>query len=952
MLLIATIGNAQLLSWSPQFIQESSTSVDIICDASLGNQGLKNYTPTTDVYVHLGAITNLSTSPSNWKYTPFTWATTTVGANATYLGNNKWKFTITGGVRNFFGITNASEKILRIAILFRSGNGNKVLRNSDGTDMYVPVYDNGLYARVDNPLRTPFYNLGVETITKNVGDNINIVGNASTTSNINLYFNGNLVSTATAATQVTSTQTITASGVQTIVVQANNGVNTASDTIKFYVASAVNIVPLPTGITHDGIFYEADSTAVTLVLYAPGKSNIVVIGDFNNWTQTAPYQMNKTSDGKYFWLRITGLTSKVEYAYQYVIDGSLTVADYNSEKVLDPWNDQYIPAAKYPNLKPYPNGLATGIVSVLQTNQTPYNWQYSFTRPNKKNLMVYELLVRDFVNNQSFQTVKDSLIYLKNLGINAIEIMPVMEFEGNNSWGYNPAFFFAPDKFYGTSVALKQLIDECHKNGIAVILDIAMNHAFGSCPMVQMYWDATNNKPSASNPWFNPDATHPFSVGYDFNHESQATKDFVDRVVTHWLVDYNADGFRWDLSKGFTQFNSGTDVGLWGNYDASRVAIWKRIYDKMQAVSPNSYCILEHFAVDAEEIALSNYGMLLWGNSNYNFNQASMGFSTNNDWDFSRAIASNRGWGTANLVTYAESHDEERLMYKNINYGNINGSYSVKDTTTALKRQEAVAAFLTMIPGPKMIWQMGELGYDYSINTCSNLTISTNCRLDEKPIVWNYTNNTKRKNLYNVYSKLFALRGNSNYTTAFTTNTVTYNLSSAIKQMYFGDATLKVVVAGNFGLSTTPSSITFPSTGTWYNYFTGAQINVTGSTFSFLFLPGDYYVFTDKPISIPTGIFTPNYDLTDLHIEVSPNPLTQNSIVKYDLPNSGNVSIKLIEVSGKVVANLYAGYKAKGEQQLSLNKNIFNTALVSNGMYFLQVELNGKKQVQKVVVAR
>ena len=434
---------------------------------------------------------------------------------------------------------------------------------------------------------------------------------------------------------------------------------------------------MPTGIK-DGINYETDPTAVTLVLYAPGKTTISVLGDFNNWTETLIHQMNRTPDGKYFWLRITGLTSGQEYAYQYLIDGTLKVADYNAEKVLDPWNDQYIPTTTYPSLKPYPIGLTTGIVSVFQTNKTPYTWQYTLTRPNKKNLMIYEMLVRDFVSNKNYQTIKDSIQYLKNLGVNTIELMPVMEFEGNNSWGYNPAFFFAPDKYYGTETALKQLIDECHKNGIAVVLDIAMNHAFGSCPMVQMYWDGVNNKPSTSNPWFNPDAKHPFNVGYDFNHESQATKDFVDRVVTHWLANYNVDGFRWDLSKGFTQTNSGTDVGLWGNYDASRVAIWKRIYNKMQAVSPNSYCILEHFAADNEEIELSTYGMLLWGNSNYNFNQASMGYST--DWDFSRAIHTNRSWTTPHLITYAESHDEERLMYKNINNGNVNGSYNIKDT--------------------------------------------------------------------------------------------------------------------------------------------------------------------------------------------------------------------------------------------------------------------------------
>ena len=110
--------NCQLLTWSPSFIQESSTPIDIIVDASKGNAGLLNYTPTTDVYVHTGVITNLSTSSSDWKHAPFTWATTPANGHCTYLGNNKWKFTITGGLRSFYSITNPAERVLQIAILF------------------------------------------------------------------------------------------------------------------------------------------------------------------------------------------------------------------------------------------------------------------------------------------------------------------------------------------------------------------------------------------------------------------------------------------------------------------------------------------------------------------------------------------------------------------------------------------------------------------------------------------------------------------------------------------------------------------------------------------------------------------------------------------------------------------------------------------------------------------
>ncbi|NOZ04318.1 MAG: hypothetical protein GXO92_06915 [FCB group bacterium] len=101
--------------------------------------------------------------------------------------------------------------------------------------------------------------------------------------------------------------------------------------------------------------------------------------------------------------------------------------------------------------------------------------------------MIYELLVRDFIDRHDYQTLIDTLDYLEKLGINAIELMPINEFEGNSSWGYNPSFYFAPDKYYGTRQDLKLFIDECHRRGIAVIMDIVLNHTYGQSPLVSGY---------------------------------------------------------------------------------------------------------------------------------------------------------------------------------------------------------------------------------------------------------------------------------------------------------------------------------------------------------------------------------------------------------------------------------------------------------------------------------
>jgi len=861
----------QLLSWTPDFIQSSSTPVVITMNANYGDKGLLNYSPTTDVYVHIGVITNLSNSASDWKHTKFTWATTNAAAQATYIGSNKWTFTITGGLSTYFSLL-PGEEIQKIAILFRSGNASKVQRNADGSDMFIPVYTNAVSTRFKTPYTQPTYIPRPEPIFKNVGETISMQGIANVSSNMKLYYNGTVIADQTSVTSITAAPAISAAGNQVIVTEARSGILAKRDTIQFYVPGTVVQENLPAGI-RPGINYEADQTAVTLCLVAPNKDRVSVVGDIpnSNWVEQAQYQMKRTPDGKYWWLRITGLTPGTEYAYQYLVNGTLRIGDPYCEKVLDPWNDQYITSATYPALKPYPVNLTSGMVSILQTGQVPYVWQTTnYTRPDKRKLIIYEMLMRDFTANHNWQTMTDTLNYLEKLGVTAIEIMPFNEFEGNSSWGYNPDFYFAPDKYYGPENTLKQFIDACHSRGIAVVMDIALNHSFGLSPMVQLYWDSTNNRPAANNPWYNPVPKHAYNVGYDMNHESLDTRYFVSRVLEHWLVDYKMDGFRFDLSKGFTQTqtcdNSGNNcnVGAWGNYDASRINIWKRYYDTMQLKSPGSYSILEHFAANSEEQELSNYGMLLWGNSNANYAQAAMGYASgpSGTWELRNNIFTERGWSNPNLVTYMESHDEERLMTNCLSYGNSNGGYNIKNLNTALKRMELCGAFLYTIPGPKMLYEFGELGYEYSINYCTDGTVSSNCRTDPKPPHWEYLAVPERKHLYDTWRGLFALRKNPAWSNLFTSNQMSYNLTNAFKYFIVTSGNQKMVVVGNFDVIPLSSQLVSmpalanPSTDHWYDYFaqSNTSISPVAHTESFSLQPGEFKVLLSSPVTLPVTL--------------------------------------------------------------------------------------------------
>jgi len=947
--------HAQLLTWTPDFAKDND-NITITMDAAKGNQGLNNYATTSDVYVHTGVITSSSTTATDWRYSKFTWATTPVAAQATYLGNNKWQYTITN-IRVFYGVP-AGETIQKIAILFRNGAGTAVQRNADASDMYIPVYDNTVATRFTVPLFQPTYTSIPEPISKQVGDNIALTAVASKPSTMKLFLNGTEIQSATAATTISANPTLTTAGSQTIRVDAIDGATTKFQSFSFFVATAPNVAALPVGV-RDGINYLPGNTSVTLVLNAPGKTRVSVIGEFpgSNWAEQTAYVMNKTPDGNYWWLQINGLTPGLEYAFQYLVDGSLKIGEPYAEKILDPSNDGFITATTFPSLKPYPTGLTSGIVSVLQTNPPGYSWAINnFSRPDKRNLVIYEMLLRDFLAAHDWKTLKDTLSYFKTLGINAIQLMPFNEFEGNESWGYNPDYFLAPDKYYGPKNTLKEFIDACHVQGIAVIMDIALNHTTGLNPLAALYWNSATNQPAANNPWLNVTATHPYNVFNDFNHESLWTRYFSSRVIEHWLQEYKLDGFRFDLSKGFTQNTncggSTSNESCFAQYDASRVAIWKRYYDTTQLKSPGSYAILEHFAANNEEIELSDYGMMLWGNANYNFSEAAMGWVATSN--FESFLHTARGWNKPHLIGYMESHDEERMMYRNLQFGNTsNSSHNVRDLNTALRRVELCAGFFLTAPGPKMIWQFGELGYDFSINRCTDGSISNDCRLSNKPIRWDYKNIIQRKRLYDVFSSLNKLRFHPWYKDVFIANNInlTRSLSGAFKSMTIRSATdsSMLCVVGNFDVNVQTGSYSFPVAGTWYDYLNASTFTATGGAQNMTLQPGEFHVYLNRNLvnAVTTPVTNNNTPGNQLLAAVYPNPAQSSSVLDIDIPQTGKLQVDLLNNLGQKVATIFSGNLPRGKHRMPLSDKINN---LPAGTYLLSIQSANKATPVKLVI--
>lgn len=801
--------------------------VTIYFDLSKGNKALKGISKS--VYAFTGLLTTESSNASDWKYGKWNWDELPLpDSKLEKIQGDIYKITLTP--TSFYNNPNAAT-IRYMAFVLRDVKGDQVARNADGSDMVVPVYEAGkLYAKFDIDVAEPKMEQA-SIFTCSLGTKLNIKGLASQSAKLTLNVNGTAIY-AKQGTEISTTYELNQPGIYNVELLAEASGQTATATVSYMVEGGVKTEALPTGVKN-GV--TRINSKIYFTLTAPDKQFVYLLGSFNNFAPETAYLMNKTPDGKQWWIALDNLNTNQDHAYQYLVDGNLRIADPYAELVLDPYHDQYIAADNFAPMPAYPVGKTTGIVSYTQFTAPLYSWSSTaFVRSSKENLVIYEVLMRDFVAKNNYKTLTDSIPYFKRMGVNCIELMPVNEFEGNLSWGYNPSFYFAADKYYGSKNDLKRFIDLCHRNKIAVVVDMVLNHSFGQSPMVQLYWDAAQGRPAESNPWFNPVPKHAYNVGYDMNHESAYTKAFVKDVLAFWLNEYKIDGFRFDLSKGFTQRMTDPDVIAWGRKDDGRIAIWKDYNQYIRTVSGNAYVILEHFADDNEEVELASDGMLLWNNMNWAFKDAVIGKSGNLE---RLLFTAHGGADKPSWVSFMESHDEERVMFEALNKGLSDGAYTVKELETALKRVEMAAAFLYLTPGPSMLWQFGEFGYDVSIDEGG--------RLSEKPLKWDYLNNVARKSLQLNYAKLVRLKTASNVTN---TSQVSADLVSTMKYLKLESGTQTVVVVGNWGLRSASAIIPFSSTGSWFNYMTGDTFSVTGNSQQISLEPGQYFVLSKQPI--------------------------------------------------------------------------------------------------------
>jgi len=944
---IINFGFAQVsITPNPFDINESIT---ITLDANSNASNCNGFSNPTKVYMHSG----VGPESNPWTHTIGNWGQDDGVGEMTNNGNGTWSITLTP--ETYYGLTaQEATNAIKMGMVFRSQDGSQELKDNGCSDFF---FDIGSF---QVSLTAPLPN---STTLLSSGDNLtitatNIGGNASYV----LKSNGSTINTQSNTASYNFTHSnLTANQNYSLEVTQNSTTIIKTFQVIIELTTAFEIMPED---YIDGINYHAsDPTKATLVLDAIGKDFVYVAGSFNNWQPDGSYAMKRdfTRNNK-FWITLTGLTSGQLESYQFwLVDKTplanspslVKTADPYSTLVLSPYDDSGISASTYPNIPAYPAGQERE-VTVLQTGQTPYNWQVTnFNKPKKEDLVIYEVLIRDFDADRNFQDLIDKISYFKNLNVNAIQLMPIMEFEGNESWGYNTAFHMALDKFYGTEDKFRELVDVCHQNGIAVILDIALNHAFGRNPMVRMWMNDPDNdgwgEPSSENPYFNETPKHSYNVGSDFNHQQFRTQNYVKRVVKHWIESFKIDGFRWDLTKGFTQNCTANDEGCTNAYQQDRVDVLKSYADYSWSLDPDHYTIFEHLGTPTEEQQWANYrltgeadgipkGIMMWGKMTENYNQLTMGFASNSNFDWMGHTA--HGFDEKRLVGYAESHDEERLMYKNLNFGNAtNGTHDVTSLNTALSRMPALGAVTLTIPGPKMIWHFAELGMENSIFTCDNGTVNNpNCKLSTKPQPqWanNWSNDVARKAIYDTWSRLNYLKTEEavfegDYTISSGTLTPKIRIwDNSLPANSLSD----VIILANFDVTSQAINPGFTNTNTWYDLMddTG-NTTISGSTSSINIPAGEFKIYGNHaPVTLSNPGFTKEHSLM-----VYPNPSTEQfSINKI----SNNLSI--YDITGKLVKTFNGDFD-KGQS--------FDISSLAPSIYILKIKTkSGEQQATKLV---
>jgi 1,4-alpha-glucan branching enzyme len=536
------------------------------------------------------------------------------------------------------------------------------------------------------------------------------------------------------------------------------------DSVVFWRVPEMESLPMPAGTEYGATLHQ--DNRVTFALYAPGKQFIELV--LYSDTETIQYPMHIASDGSWW------LTLELEpgrYRYQYLIESDLLLADPYARQV--DWTN---PAGQK-------GWLPRDTFSVIEVGAEPYVWESTFTRPDLDELVIYELYIEDFAPREGFEGIVRRLDYIADLGVNAIEPLPWHPWTGMESWGYNPAYHFAVEQLYGTPHQLKRLIDESHKRGMAVIIDMVLNHAEWNSSLYQLY----GNDYDAS-PYFRAHTGHNWGFP-KIDQQSLAVKRWTADVIRFWIREYRIDGFRYDATRwtGWQGYND------WG-------ASWYAYVARQE--DPTNYQIAEHLPI--EPPLITDTEMDTGWHAEYRWRIREMITRAHLNVDgFKEAMNARRVGFThpRQRLPYTESHDEERVVRE------LREAGFVEDEVF---RRAAMAIALTLTtPGVPMIFAGQEFGED------------TAKRVGWNPLNWSLLNQEPNRRLHSQTRDLIKLRTQHPALRGDNLRFVVTDAASGLA-IFERDSSPHVVhVAANFGRQPVEASIQLQGPAQWREVLAG-----------------------------------------------------------------------------------------------------------------------------------
>ena len=591
------------------------------------------------------------------------------------------------------------------------------------------------------------------------------------------------------------------------------------------------------------------------------------------------------------------------------------------------------------------------------TTADDYNWiSANYLKPTLDTLVIYELHVDDFSaagnGAGTFQHVLEKLDYLKSLGINAIELMPISEFPGNHSWGYDPQIISAINDSYGTPEQFKYFVDQCHNRGIAVILDIIWNHIRSSSPLWQMQPDYDLNPYIKHHEEMNPNEA-PESWGMlDIDHFNMNTIEYINKVHRIWVDEYKIDGFRFDAAAHLGWSVSQPDLGIYGWSNA--------LYDHDSTV----YQIAEHLPSNISLIENTNFSAG-WHDSFHDRLKIDSHNQYNSTMDIMRQIIGLHeytNWGTpysnfTQAVKYMISHDEQSLIQEMVEFD----SFTMQQ---ALERDKFYSTILFTSNGIPMLWQGQEFGFKSGWTDQNQNGNWDEEKLSYRPIDWNVLETENGQSHFEHYKKLIYLRKNN---PAFSKGEF-YDLYRYTNQgvVVYGykdnrenSLNDQVVVIANF--SSTDQSILdvpFLSSGYWYNMFDSNDILHTADGNY-----GNYYinakhavVYTNNQYQLSTHSFSEEIEsIVDSSINKIvpfPNPFNSSISIQIDTESRDMIRFSIYNVLGEMIFQKIENNITRGINKFSWNGRDSDGLEVPTGMYFILIKQNDITFNKKIILMK